>query len=365
MPNGRRLLLSALGALVAWLAALTMCTCVHAQPSAAASAQPSAAASTTSSPATEAAAAPASTYTEPSAEVQAQYRQVAEQAVAEFNAGHWSEARALFLRGHQLWPSARSLRSLGMTSFELRAYARALTELQAALEDPRRPLPEDQRAQVAALVDKTRAFVGRYRVIVSPADAELRIDGAMAAVATDGTVVLDVGRHDVSAAAPGYLRLQRSLDVQGQEDTTLELTLQPTAPELRAAEPAPAADKPPHEAARDMHAAHEAGGSARTWTWISAGTAAALGIASTALWLKSSAEFKRIKSRCDVEVCIEGETDESAFTVPQTAHHITLALALTAGVGAVVLYFVEPGSEVPQSAGLSVGLGSLSMQGQF
>src|SRR6185436_3881290 len=84
----------------------------------------------------------------PPESVQAQYRDVVARAVAEFDGGRWAEARSLFLQAHALWPSARTLRTLGMTSFELRNYARALEELETSLRDERRPLPDDQRRQV-------------------------------------------------------------------------------------------------------------------------------------------------------------------------------------------------------------------------
>lgn len=51
-----------------------------------------------------------------------------------------------------------------MTAFELRMYPRALQELQASLDDPRRPLPVEQREQVTRLIEETKAFVGRYEL---------------------------------------------------------------------------------------------------------------------------------------------------------------------------------------------------------
>src|SRR5262245_44240118 len=67
----------------------------------------------------------------------AAYRSAVDDAVSEFAAGRFEEARALFKRAHQLSPNARTLRGLGMTAFELRAYVQAIRELRAALADTR------------------------------------------------------------------------------------------------------------------------------------------------------------------------------------------------------------------------------------
>jgi hypothetical protein len=42
----------------------------------------------------------------PDAKTQADYRQIVADAVAEYEAGNIAEARAFFLRAHELWPSA-------------------------------------------------------------------------------------------------------------------------------------------------------------------------------------------------------------------------------------------------------------------
>ena len=300
---------------------------------------------------------------EPTPAVQAEYRSLVEKAVGEFGAGRWAEARALFLRGHQLWPSARTFRSLGMTSFELRTYARALSELQAAIADPRRPLSSEQQAQVASLIEQTRTFVGVYHVSVSPAGTKLVVDGAPRTIESDGLLVLDVGTHKLSAATDGYEALHLSLDVQGHEDQVLALDLHPiTAAPMAAASPMPAQFIPTRKESRIPREEERAG---RVWTWVAGGAAVALGVASEVLWLQSKAEFAPLKKKCDAEVCIKGQTDESSFTDLETAHYVTLALALTAGVGAVTLYFLEPGSDDAEPTQVSIGLGTLRLRGNF
>ena len=50
-------------------------------------------------------------------------------AVAEYDAGHFQEARALFRQAHEKSPTARTLRGIGMCSFELRDYVEAARAL--------------------------------------------------------------------------------------------------------------------------------------------------------------------------------------------------------------------------------------------
>jgi hypothetical protein len=112
-------------------------------------------------------------------------------------------------------------------------------ELQAALADPRRPLDESQRQQVASLIEQTRAFVGRYRLRLSPSDAALMLDGTPLRPEGDAVLALAVGDHELRARAPGYGELRRVLQVQGREDEPLALELAPLAsPAIPTAVPA-------------------------------------------------------------------------------------------------------------------------------
>lgn len=110
----------------------------------------------------------------PSAQVQSEYKEVAGRAIREFEAENFVEARRLFERAHELWPSARTLRTLGMTAFDLKRYPEALSELQAALEDPRRPLVEPQREQVKALLERTREAMRQTPSVLAQQDERLQ-----------------------------------------------------------------------------------------------------------------------------------------------------------------------------------------------
>jgi len=164
----------------------------------------------------------------------AQYRGLLEEAVSEYDARRYEEARALFRRAHDISPNARTLRGIGMASFELREYVEALRSLEAALNDKRRPLTATQRQQVESLLERTRAFVGRFFVKLTPKETTLRIDGASGALETDGSLLLSFGRHSVVAEAPGYAPENREVNVIGGERQELAFQLRVAAVALPA-----------------------------------------------------------------------------------------------------------------------------------
>jgi hypothetical protein len=160
----------------------------------------------------------------------AEYRAMLEEAVSEYDARRYEEARALFRRAHQISPSARTLRGIGMAAFDLREYVEALRSLEASLVDKRRALTPAQRTQVEALIDRTRAFVGRFFLKLSPKDMLVRVDGAPAVIETDGSLLLSFGRHALTAEAPRSISENREVNVIGGERQELAFQLRPDAP---------------------------------------------------------------------------------------------------------------------------------------
>jgi hypothetical protein len=294
----------------------------------------------------------------------AEYSRVVAQAIDEFDAGRWEEARALFLRAHELKPGARTLRTLGMTSFELRQYPRALSELSAALTDERRPLDARQREHVESLIERAKQFVGRYRLKVEPASASVLVDGAAYLPGQEEFLQLGVGRHEVIARAPDHAELRRRLDVQGGEERDLVLTLTPaSAPVVaRNPEPAPPAATEPVEDSSTKPK--------RLWTWVAGGTSVALAATSTGLWLASDAQFQQQKQDCEARQMTpnycDPENPEPTNKIEklQTAHHITAGLAIATGVAAVALYVIE-GDVFGRKTTIGLGPSRVTLGTQF
>jgi len=229
------------------------------------------------------------------------YRQTVDDAVREFAAGHFEEARALFKRAHELSPNARTLRGMGMAAYELRMYVSAMRELDAALNDQRKPLDAELRAQVQQLMDKAREFVGRVTLVLQPKEAKPLMDGKDPQLEPDGSILLDVGTHVVGATADGYKPSNVRFNVEGDSEQTVRVSLEPllalqagVAPidaskplEPAANKPAPVENKP---AAPPPERGHLG-----TYGWIALAGAGAFGIASGVVWLVGDSKYKDLK----------------------------------------------------------------------
>jgi hypothetical protein len=148
-------------------------------------------------------------------------------AVSEYDAGHFEEARALFRRAHAQSPSARTLRGIGMASFELRDYVEATRALGAALREQRHPLSPELRQHVHGLLARAETYVGRFTLHLRPANTSLVVDGVPPELEPDGTLLLSFGRHQIVARCPSCAQSERDIEVIGGERQTLEI-----APEL-------------------------------------------------------------------------------------------------------------------------------------
>ena len=167
--------------------------------------------------------APARAQKGQAAETKNDYKKIVREAIEEFSLGNWSEARALFQRAHDLNPSARTLRGLGMVAFELRNYVDAVRLLAASLEDPRNPLTLEHRKQVEELLTRARTFVGSFNIKMSPPGGELTVDDAPAQPSGGGPLLLDIGKHTLVVVKGGD-KQTRVVDVRGGEQETLTFT---------------------------------------------------------------------------------------------------------------------------------------------
>jgi tetratricopeptide (TPR) repeat protein len=257
-----------------------------------------------------------------------EYQAVVEEAVAEFQAGRFVEARALFKKAHELQPSARTSRGIGMASFELSDYADALAHLSAALVDQRRPLTPEHRAQLEELIRKARAFTGRFRIDVDPSDAALTLDGRP----IDRELTLDPGTYELAASKPEHGPVTRTLEVKGGEEETIRLEL----PRIVAEIPAP----PP-----------TGEGSALPILLLATGGAFAVGAAGSAVWWAGREEQL---DRCD-------DAGANCFNRGALKSQRTLALGVTVGTAVAALATATAGAiliaatPTPDGAAISVG----------
>ena len=151
-----------------------------------------------------------------------EYSRAISRAVAEFQRGQFSEARALFEQAHRLEPSARTLRGMGFADFGSERYALAVSELEAALTAARKPLEPDQRREVEEVLARAHHMIGHVTVTLSPAHARLRVNGEPA---NDTRLRLDPGEYLIEASAPGHASQLQQIPVSAGEQRSLAIAL--------------------------------------------------------------------------------------------------------------------------------------------
>jgi len=270
-------------------------------------------------------------------------------AVAEYDAGHFQEARALFRQAHEKSPTARTLRGIGMCSFELRDYVEAARALGAALRETRRPLTAEQKRHAEALLSRANTFVGRFTVKFKPESASLFVDGHPAELEPDGLLLLSFGRHTLSlrCASCAPAEKDQDIEVSGGERKTVEVEL------------AQAPATPPPDTSGAGAAGVGAGASggtvisppggghdatvepSRAHLWLVGGAvAAALGAGGSALWWRDQQHQLDIchQNATATHIC-DGESDIN--TQRKVAIGLTIGLgaaAVISGVAAALLW---------------------------
>jgi hypothetical protein len=195
------------------------------------------------------------------------YEALVRDGADEFTRGNFAEARALFEQAHAKQPSARTLRGLGLCAYELKHYRQAISELEAALTDQRKPLSDAQRVEVRTAIDKARRYVGTLRLELEPADATLSVDGQPTA---SREIELDAGDYVLTASAPGYKSGEQRVSVGGGQQLTVRMVLTPI--ESREPGHTPSAQR---EASLPPGGRDEAAGT-RPWPWVVTGVSGAV-----------------------------------------------------------------------------------------
>ncbi len=171
-------------------------------------------------------AAPRLVAAQPAAEPAA-YRPLVEEAVAEYEASNFEEARSLFTKAIAIYPSARALRGLGMVEFELRNYGDSAADLERALASEAQPLQGELRAEAERLLTRARGFLARVNVSVEPASAIVSVDHRATQLGVDGSLLLELGDHLLEFQAAGYRPAERVLKVRGGEQLSLHILMRP------------------------------------------------------------------------------------------------------------------------------------------
>lgn len=163
------------------------------------------------------------------------YKDLIRRALQEFKLGHWTEARVFFAEAHALRPNARTLRGLGLVSYEARSYVEAIDYFEQALASKAQPLTQSMRVECSRLLGQARQFVSNATVEVDPPNADLLLDGRPLVLGEDASVLLDPGQHEFVARAEGFEPLTETVLVHDAEMLRVKLQLQRIVPNAQLA----------------------------------------------------------------------------------------------------------------------------------
>jgi hypothetical protein len=300
----------------------------------------------------------------------ADYKQLVERAVKAQQAGEYPRAIELFRAAHQLEPSARTLRGLGVSEFLAGDFVSAIAHLEAALAHPTKPLGADLRASVNELLERARARVARYELTTEPAGAAVQVDAGERIAA--GVLVLAPGSHALTVGAEGYEPQTLALEAAAGGREALTVTLQPVAPAMpevavqappvQLASPLPPVQLPPAELAPTVDRKPVSARMKRTkWALFTIGSASAATV--LGLTIMGIHRTHDVEDACGTkpthkaqQKCADGEG--KAKNIP-TLKGAVIATAAVSGLslgGALGLWVVElRANRGSGSASLSVG----------
>jgi hypothetical protein len=153
------------------------------------------------------------------------YTEAIAHGLMELDASNYPEAREEFRRAHEIFPNARTLRSLGMVEFELRNYAESARWLEEALSSDVKSLDGKLRSDTEELLKRAQRYLGELHVKLDPESAQLFVDGARTKLNADHVLRLQVGSHALEARAPNRLNERRTVEVVGERRSEVEISL--------------------------------------------------------------------------------------------------------------------------------------------
>lgn len=158
-----------------------------------------------------------------------EYKELVKEGMLKYTRGFWPEARAYFLKAHQLAPNARTLRGLALVSYDSRHYVDAIDFAEQSLAHSVHPVADKMAEDLKQLVSQAQNLIGHAQLVTTPSAAELRVDGALVARRADGSIWLDPGEHELSVSAPGYFAETRRLHAEAERPVRVEIVLKSSA----------------------------------------------------------------------------------------------------------------------------------------
>jgi hypothetical protein len=138
-----------------------------------------------------------------------------EQGVELYEKAYYASALTEFQTAYDAAQAATILYNIGLTYKALRRYPEAIDSLERYLGNAAKDgqLKADRRRQVGQLIEEMKGQLSPVTFALSPAEAQLKVDGQVVTLPKHGTMPVASGPHVAQVTAEGYEPQQREFIV--------------------------------------------------------------------------------------------------------------------------------------------------------
>lgn len=173
----------------------------------------------------------------PTTDQMAEARRRYDRALELSDEGNYDEALLELQRAYALAPTYRLLYNLGVVSAAVHDYVKAIDYFNRYLSEGGFEIDPARITEVQGQLERMRARIAKVSIAVSIPNADVSIDDvSIGKSPIVGPLTINSGRHRISASLPGYFPATSVIEVAGNDNKTVSLTL------LRAT----SAEKPSH-----------------------------------------------------------------------------------------------------------------------
>jgi hypothetical protein len=261
-----------------------------------------------------------------------------------------------FTRAYTLAPNGVVLFNIGETEYQLRDYAAALGTFQrylfeAPADDKHRPIAERN-------VKELSTRVAQLRVVTVPPGATISInDRVVGESPLQKPIMVGAGRLTLRAALPGRPPVERPVDVAAEDDVLVTLEV-PRSPALPASSTlavdgmvVDSSPRPPASASR-----------LRLAGWVATGVLAAGAVTFGLLARSESNDLQHVRGQFPTTTAALDHVANRTRTFSIVADSLAAAALV---VGGITLYSTVTAKTQASSAQLTVGFGTLRLDGRF
>ena len=141
-----------------------------------------------------------------------------------YSEGNYDAAIAEFEAAYKVKPNASPLINLALCYKKQAEYAKAIAVLEQATDKHDDTMKPEHRAAAEREIKEMRALLAYVRVEVTPAEAQLSVDGRPVSADERANLALSPGQHQLKAQADGYKTVEQTIKlVSGDKNEPVKL----------------------------------------------------------------------------------------------------------------------------------------------